>query len=41
MVHTAIGIGADLHRLSALAAVHDNGLGHLVTGLLRGWQLCR
>jgi len=35
----AIGIGANLHCLSALAPVHDDGLGHLVTRLLCGWQL--
>jgi hypothetical protein len=35
----AIGIGANLHYLSALAPVHDDGLGHLVTRLLCGWQL--
>jgi len=35
-----IGIGTNLDRLSTLAAIHDNGLGHLVTGFLRSWQLC-
>jgi hypothetical protein len=39
MMDAAIGIGADLDGLTALAAVHDNGLSHLVTRLLRGWQL--
>jgi hypothetical protein len=36
MMDAAIGIGANLHCLSALAPVHDDGLGHLVTRLLRG-----
>jgi len=36
MVHAAIGIGTNLDDLSALAAVHDDGLGHLVTGFLNG-----
>ena len=40
MVDAAIGIGTNLNCLAALPAVHDNGLGHLVTRLLRGWRLC-
>jgi len=39
MVDAAIGIGANLDCLSALATIHDDSLGHLVTGLLRSWQL--
>jgi hypothetical protein len=39
MVDAAIGIGTHLDGLASLATVHDDGLGHLVTGLLRGWQL--
>src|ERR1700678_3806315 len=39
MVDTAGRIGTNLDDLSALAAVHDDGLGHLVTGFLNGWEL--
>jgi hypothetical protein len=38
MVGAASGIGTNLDDLSALAAVHDDGLSHLVTGFLNGWQ---
>src|SRR5205807_566201 len=34
MVDTTSGIGANLDHLSALAAVHDDGLSHLVARLL-------
>ena len=33
------GSAQTLTDLSALAAVHDDGLGHLVAGLLVSWQL--
>jgi len=36
MVDSASRIGTNLDDLSALAAVHDDGLGHLVTGFLDG-----
>jgi hypothetical protein len=35
-VDTASRIGANLDYLSSLAAVHDNRLGHPVTGFLNG-----
>ena len=38
VVDTASGIGTNLDDLSALTAVHDHSLGHLVTGFLNGWQ---
>jgi hypothetical protein len=36
MVDAATLIGTNLHDLSALAAVHDNRLGHLVAWFLNG-----
>src|SRR5579859_2024194 len=39
MVDAATGIDTNLDDLSALAAIHDDGLGHLVTGFLNGWEL--
>lgn len=36
MVDSASWIGANLNDLSALTAVHDDGLSHLVTGFLNG-----
>src|SRR5208282_4326051 len=39
MVDAASRIGTNLDDLSALSAVHDNRLGHLVTGFLNGREL--
>src|SRR5208282_5906964 len=39
MVDAASGIGTNFDDLSALAAVHDDGLCHLLAGLLVSWQL--
>src|SRR5271165_5772848 len=39
MVDTASWIGTDLDDLSALPAVHDDGLSHLRAWLLVNWQL--
>src|SRR5208337_2937886 len=39
MVDTASWIGTNLDDLSALAAVHDDGLSHLITGFLNGLEL--
>src|SRR5208282_2678522 len=39
MVDAASWIGTDLDDLSALTAVHDDGLSHLLAGLLVSWQL--
>src|SRR5208282_3576277 len=39
MVDTASGIGTNLDDLSALAAVHDDGLSHLLAWLLVSRQL--
>ena len=40
MVDAASWIGTNLDHLSALAAVHDNRLGHLVAGFLNGREFC-
>lgn len=39
MMHPAIGIGADFDDLPPPAAVHHDGLGHLLAGLLRRGKL--
>jgi hypothetical protein len=37
MVDAASWIGTNLDDLSALTAVHDDGLSHLLAGLLVSW----
>ena len=39
VVDAASCIGANLYYLSALTSIHDNRLGHLVTGFLNGGEL--
>src|SRR5208283_1881604 len=39
MVDAASWIGTNLDHLSALTAVHDDGLSHLLAWLLVSWQL--
>src|SRR5258707_10017771 len=39
MMDAASWIGTNLEHLSALAAAHDDGLGHLLAGFLNGWEL--
>src|ERR1700693_5346478 len=39
MVDAASWIGANLDDLSAFAAIHDDGLCHLLAGLLVSWWL--
>ena len=39
MMSAASRIGTNLNYLSALAAVHDDGLGHLLAGFLNGSSL--